>query len=131
MSLCLQKCLTAVTLSLHLLFHRLLNFFRRNDVLKFNACNLDAPLVCGIVKDGCHLAVYSVTRGESAVEFKFADNVTQSGCGKIFKCVDGVNHAVCKQFCIKNTEENNGVNLHGNVVLCDNRLRRRVDYLLL
>lgn len=40
-------------------------------------------------------------------------------------------HAVGVKLCICDLEEDNGINLHRDVILCDNRLRREIRHLFL
>jgi len=131
MSLCLKQSLSAVALSLHLLFHGVLDLCGRNDILKLNAAYLDAPLIRGLVKDSCHLAVYGITGGESSVKLKLTYKVTKSCRREIFKGGDGVDRSVCVKLCVIDTEIHHGIYLHRYVILCDNGLGRRVKHLLL
>ena len=130
MSLRLQKRFAAVAFRFHLFFHRVLNLRGRNDIFQFDTVDLDTPFVGSLVKNLRHFSVYCVTGSQRSVKFEFADDVTECCCGKIFERGDGIDGAVSIKFCVKNAEIYNGIYLHCNVILCDNGLRRRIEYLL-
>ena len=48
---------TSIALGAHLFFHRLLNVVRWGDIFEFNAVDLHAPLVGGIVHDLAKFAI--------------------------------------------------------------------------
>ena len=65
------------------------------------------------------------------IELHLADDITQGGCGQVFDGGNRALHAVGVKLCICDLEEDNGINLHRDVILCDNRLRREIRHLFL
>ena len=79
-----------------------------------------------IDKDTCEY--YSSIDGDFGK--KLADNISE-GCGcEICQCVNGSVDAICIHFRVNNAVVYNGVDLHGDVIGCDNRLRWCVKDLL-
>ncbi len=64
------------------------------------------------------------------VKLKLTDDVTKRCCRKIFDCRNRAFNAVCIELRVCNLIENDRVDLHGNVILCDNGLRRKINNLL-
>ena len=129
MTLCLKQRFSALTLSLHLLFHRVLDFSRRYYIFKLYTVYLYAPLVGCLVKYRGHFRVYSVTRGKSTVKLKLTYYITKRRSGKVFKRAYRINRSVSVKPRVENPEINNCVYLHSNVIFGYNRLRRRVYHL--
>ena len=114
----------------HLLFHRFLNGVRRNDVFYFNAVYLNAPRVGRFVQNTAHSRVDDVAARKRAVQFQFADNVTQRRCRQVLDGVHRIFDAVGKQFRVGYLKINDGVDHHRNVVFGDNRLRLKIEHAL-
>ena len=131
LALGLQDGLAALALGLHLLFHGVLDLAGRQDVLQLHAVDLDAPRVGGLVQNGAHLGVDGVAAGEALVQLQLADDVTQGGSGQILDGAHGILHAVGVQLGIGDLEVDDRVDLHGDVVLGDDRLGVEVRHLLL
>ena len=130
-ALCAQDSFAAFAFRFHLLFHRVLNLTRRKNVFKLNAVDLDAPRVGRLVKDSSDFSIDCVTRGQRVVKLKLADDISERCCSKIFNRRNGILNAVSIKLRVGDLIENNGVNLHCNVVLCNNGLRLEVNNLLL
>ena len=64
-TLCFKDCLTSFTLCLHLLFHCVLNFTRRNNVFKLYSVYLNAPRVGRFVEDNSDFCINGITRCKS------------------------------------------------------------------
>ena len=131
MCLCLKNGLTTLTLCTHLLGHDLLDFLRRLDVLDLHAGHLDAPLIGCFIQNGLHLAVDGLTAGQRLVELHVTDDIAEGRCRKILKTRNRILYAVGIKTRIEHFHENNGVDLHGDVILRDYRLRREIQHLLL
>ena len=127
----LKDRLTAVALGLHLLLHGVLDVLRRQDVLQLYAVDLDAPRVSGLVQNGTHFGVDHITGGQGLIQFQIADDVTQGGSRQGLHGRHGLLHAVGVQLGVGDLEIHDGVDLHGDVILGDNGLRRIVQNLLL
>ena len=127
----LQDLFAAFALGTHLLFHGFLDILRRHDVLKLHTVDLDAPRVGGFIEDGAHFGVDNVARGKRLVEFKVTDDVAQCGCRQIFDSDHGMLHAVGIQLRVGNLIIDDRINLHMHVIAGDNRLRRKIEHLLL
>ena len=84
-----------------------------------------------LVKYLGHLAVDGVAAGQRSVKLELADDVSERRRRKVFKSADRIDRTVGVQLGVKDLEVNNGVYLHGYVILCDNGLRRRIEHLLL
>ena len=126
-----QDGLTAFTFGLHLLFHRVLDLLRRENVLELHAVDLDAPRVGGFVEDLAHLGVDDVAAGQALVELEIADEVTQRRCREVLDREDRLLDAVGVELRVGDLVVDDGVDLHGDVVLRDDGLRREVRDLLL
>ena len=61
-----QDGFAAFALRLHLLFHRVLDLARRQDVLELDPVDLDAPFVGRLIQDGGDLGVDDIAGGEGA-----------------------------------------------------------------
>lgn len=72
-----QDLFALLALGAHLAFHRVLDVFRREDVLHFDAGDLDAPGVGGRVEDDADLVVDDVAGGQGFVEVE----ARRSRCG--------------------------------------------------
>ena len=131
LTLGLQNGLTALTLGLHLLFHGVLNFLGRQNVLELHAVDLDAPGVGGLVKDGAHLGVDDVAAGERLVELHFADDVAKRRGGQVLDGVHRVLDAVGVELGVGDLKIDDRVDLHGDVILGDDGLGIEVGDLLL
>ena len=80
----LALLLAALTLCLHLLFHCVLNFSWRKNILKLNSLHLDAPPICGFIKNCCDPCVDNVTGSERSLKIKVTNNVSECCCRQIF-----------------------------------------------
>jgi hypothetical protein len=127
----LQNRLPAVALGLHLLLHGRLDVLRRQDVFELHAVDLDAPGVGGLVEDGAHLGVDDVAGGQRLVELEVADDVAQRGGGQRLHGDHRVLDAVGVELRVGDLVVDDGVDLHGDVVLGDDGLRGIVEHLLL
>ena len=78
-----------------------------------------------------NLCVNQVTRVQRCVKFQFADDVTKRGCGQVFNRCQRTFYTIGKLYWIGNLEENNGINLHGNIIFRNNWLRLKVYNLFL
>ena len=121
----------AFAFGLHLLLHGVADGFGRQDVLQLNAVDLDAPGVRRLVEDGAHLRVDDVAAGEAFVKLELADDVSQSRRGEVLDGYHGLLDAVGEELRVSHLEVDDGVYLHGDVVLRDDGLRREVSHLLL
>ena len=121
----------AFTFRLHLLLHRVLNLARRKYVLELNADNADTPRIGRLVKDNADLIVDRIARGERVIELKVADDVSQSCCGEVLDRAQRTFNAVGVELRVGDFKIHDRINLHCDVIACDNGLRRKVDYLLL
>ena len=131
MCLCLKNSLTALTLCTHLLGHDLLDFLRRLNVLDLHAGHLDAPLIRCFIQNRLHLAVDGLAAGQRLVKLHVTDDIAERRRRKILKTRNRILHTVGIKARIKHLHENNGVDLHGDVILRDHRLRREVQNLFL
>ena len=131
MRLCLEDGLTAFTLGAHLLGHDLLDLLRRLDVLDLDTGHLDSPGIGCLVQDRLHLGVDGLTRGERLVELHVADDVAQRRRGQVLQAGEGILDTVREQLGIENLHEHDGIDLHGDVILRDDGLRREIQHLLL
>ena len=78
-----------------------------------------------------NLCVNQVTGVQRCIKFQFADDVTKRGCGQVFNCCQRTFYTIGKLYRIGNLEENNGINLHGNIIFRNNWLRLKVYNLFL
>ena len=69
--------------------------------------------------------------GQGLVQLHLADDVPQGGGGQVLNGVHGLLHAVGVQLGVRDLEVDHRVDLHGDVVLGDDRLGREVRHLLL
>ena len=76
--------LAALTLSLHLLLHRLADTRRRNDVFKLHAVYLYTPRVGRFIKNGAHLGIDYIPRGQALVKLHITDNISERSRRQIF-----------------------------------------------
>ena len=65
------------------------------------------------------------------VQLHLADDVPQRGGGQVLDGGDGILHPVGVELGVGNLKIHHRVNLHGDIVLGDDRLGREVDNLLL
>ena len=65
------------------------------------------------------------------VQLHIADDIPQGGGGQAFNGQDGTLHAVGIQLGVGHLVKDDGIDLHGDIILGDNRLRRKVHHLLL
>ena len=65
------------------------------------------------------------------VQLHITDDITQGGSGQALDGENGTLHAVGIQLGIGHLVEHDGIDLHGDVILGDHRLRRKVHHLLL
>ena len=63
-------------------------------------------------------------------KFQITDDITKCGCCQIFNCHDRILYTVCKQLRVCNLEKYNGINPHGYIIFCNNRLWCKINYLL-
>ena len=131
LTLGLQNGLAALALGLHLLFHGVLDFLGRQNVLQLHAVDLDAPGVGRFVKDGAHLGVDDVAAGEGLVELHFADDVAERRGGEVLDGVHRVLDAVGVELGVGDLKIDDRVDLHGDVILGDDGLGIEVGDLLL
>ena len=66
-----------------------------------------------------------------SVQLQLTDDVTQSGCSQIFNGCHRMLDAIGVLLCIRDLEKDNGVDLHGNVILGDYRLGLEIYNLFL
>ena len=85
----------------------------------------------GVVEDQGHFGVDGVPGGEGLVQFQLAHHVPEGGGGEVVEGVDGVDRAVGEKHGVEHAEVHDGVDLHGDVVLRDHGLGRRVEDLFL
>ena len=78
-----------------------------------------------------HLCIDGLAGSQGFIQFQITDDITKGGCCQVFDCHHRIFHTVGKQSGVGNLIEHNRINSHGNVILCDNRLRREVRYLFL
>ncbi len=102
---------------------------RRIDPLDLDSNHSDAPLVGGVVEDLTERAVDSLTGSERLVEGHLADDVSQVRLGQLGDGQDEVGDVVEQPLRIGRLEVDDGVDGGGDVVLCDDFLRRHVDHL--
>ena len=76
---------------------------------------------------GAYQATWSV-----GLHFKLpiTNDVTKGGRRQILDCHDRVRYSVAEHLLICNLVEYNGIDPHGYIILCDNRLRCKINYLL-
>ena len=125
-----ENSFTALTLGFHLFFHRVLNFTRRNDVFQFDTVDLNAPRVGRFVQNHANFRIDGVARGQGAVEFQFTDNITKRGRGQVFNRRQRRFYTVSVKLRVGNLEKYDRINLHGNIIFGDNRLRCEINHLL-
>ena len=65
------------------------------------------------------------------VQLHITDDITQGGSGQALDGENGTLHTVGIQLRIGHLVEHDGIDLHGNIILGDNRLGRKVHHLLL
>ena len=123
--------LSSFTLRLHLLFHGVLYFGRRDNVLKLHTVHLDSPWVSCLVQGGPHLGIDGFSGGQSLIQLQIADDVTECGRRQIFNCHDRVFHSIGKHLGVGNLEKHHRINPHGYIILGDYRLGRKVHHLFL
>ena len=131
MGLCFQDRLTAFALGAHLLGHDFLDGLRRLDVLQLHAGDLDAPGIGGFIQHGFQTLVDGVAAGEGLVKLHLTDDITESGGAEVLQTGQRRFDAVDIQFRIEDLAEHDGVDLHGDVILGDDRLGREVQDLFL
>ena len=85
----------------------------------------------GLVQNGAHPGVDGVARGKGLIQLHVANDVAQRGSGQVFDGVHGTLHAVSIQLGVRNLEIDDGVDLHGDVILGDHGLGREIRHLLL
>jgi hypothetical protein len=68
----------------HLFLHGVLNILRRKNIFKFDAVDLDAPFVSGLIQYGPKFGVDQVTGCQGFIQFQITDDVSQRGGGKVF-----------------------------------------------
>src|SRR5699024_130666 len=107
--------------------HRFLDLPRGHDVLQLDAGDLDAPFVGRFVEDRGDLGVDDVSGGEGRVEVEVADDVPEGGRRQVLDRRNRAVNAVGEQLRIGNQVEDDGVDLHRDVVLGDDRLGREID----
>ena len=76
---------------------------------------------------GAYLETWNV-----GIHFKvpFIDRVAERSSGQILDRHDRVLNAVCVELRVRDLEEHDRIDLHGYVILCDHRLRCKVNDLL-
>ena len=72
-----------------------------------------------------------VPAGEGLVQLQVADDIPQGGGGQVFNGAHGMLHAVGVELGVDDLEVDDRVNLHGHVVLGNDRLGREVHHLFL
>ena len=65
------------------------------------------------------------------IEFQIANDVTQCSRAQILNCRNWAFYAVGIELRICDLEIDHCIDLHGNVILCDNRLGWKIDHLFL
>jgi len=126
----LDQCLTSRDI-INSNMRSVLDLLGREDVLQLHAVDLDAPGVGGLVENRAHLGVDDIAAGQALIELEIADDVTQGGGGEVLDGDHGLLDAVGVELGVGDLEIDHGVDLHGNVILRDNRLGREVRHLLL
>ena len=125
-----ENGLPALTLCLHLLLHSFLNSSRRNDILKFHSCHLNAPWIGGNIQRLLHLGIDGLSGGKGLIQFQITDNITKgSGC-QILYCQKRTLHTISIHLGICNIKKYHRINLHSYIILGNNRLGRKILYLL-
>ena len=127
---CTQDGFTAFAFCLHLLLHRVADGLRRENVLQLHTVDLDAPRVGSFVQDRAHLGVDHITAGQAFIQLQFTDDVTQRRRRKILNGNHRLFNTIGKELRIRHLEVDNRIDLHGNVIFCDNRLGWEVRHLL-
>ena len=131
MRLRLQDHLTPFALSAHLLCHDFLNFLRRLNIFDLDSCDLHAPRVRSLIQRCLHPCVDRLAACQRLVEFHVADDIAERRRGKILKACDRIFHTIGIKLRIKDPHEHNRIDLHRDVIFCDNRLRRKIKDLFL
>ncbi len=72
-----------------------------------------------------------VAAGEGLVQLQIADDVAQGGGGQVLNGAHGVLYAVGVELGVDDLEVDDGVDLHGDVVLGDDGLGGKIHHLLL
>ena len=131
MSLSFQYSLTTLTFCTHLFCHDFLNFTRWLNVLNFCSYKTNSPWVSCLIQSCKHLSIDFFTRCKSLVKFHFTNDGTKCCCCQVLKTADWIFNTICEKTWIKNLHEYYRINLHYNVIFCDNRLRRKIQNLFL
>ena len=131
MCLCLEHRLTTLTLCTHLLRHDLLDLLRRLDILDFDSRYLDPPRVGRHIQRRLHACIDLITTRQGLIELHVTDDRTQRRRRQILKTRQRILHTIHKQLRILHLHEHHRIDGHGNIILRDHRLRRKVQHLLL
>ncbi len=103
----------------------------RDDVLQLHPVDLDAPWVGGLVQNGAHLGVDDVPAGEGLIQLHIADDIAQRGGRQVLNGAHRVLDTVGIQLGVGDLEVDDGIDLHGDVILGDDGLGIEVGHLLL
>ena len=92
--------------------------------------DFNAPGIRDLIEDGAHLRIDHIAGCQSLVQFQIADDVSQRRRRQRLHGDHRVLHAVGIELRVRNLEIDDGVDLHRNIILRDDRLRRIIQYLL-
>ena len=109
---------------LHLLFHRGLNRRRRVDAAQLHPGHPQAPAAGRLVEHTAQLGVDLVAGGQGLLQRHAAHHVAQGGGGELLDSDDVVADLVHGRLRNGDLEVDDGVDVEGQVVLGDDRLRR-------
>ena len=94
------------------------------------ASSISADAIVGFVEDLAHLGVDDVAAGQALVKLQVADEVAQRRGREVLDRKDRLLDAIGVELRVGDLVVNDGVDLHGDVVLRDDGLRREVRDLL-
>ncbi len=130
LALGLQDDGALVAVGAHLLLHRVLDRRRRIDGLELDPGDPDAPPAGRLVEHAAQLAVDLVAGGQRLLEVHPTDHVAQRGDRQLLDGLDVVGDLVRRRPRVGHLEIDDRVDVDGQVVLGDHRLRRERHHLL-
>ena len=126
-----KDCLPPLSFRFHLFFHSILNCCRRNNVFQFHTVDFDSPWVCRLIQGSTHLCIDRFSGCQCLVEFQITDDVSKCCSRQVFDRHDWILDSVGIELWICDLKVNYGVDLHGNIIFRDDRLRRKIHNLFL
>jgi hypothetical protein len=125
-----EDCGAAVALGTHLFLHRLLDGPWGIDRLELDPIDADSPLAGRLVEYAAQLGVDLIPRREGVLQRHSPDHVAQSRHRELLDPGDVVRDLVGRRLRVRDLVVDDGVDRDDEVVLCDDRLRRKGDDLL-